>query len=182
MRADARRNYERLLAVADELFRRDGTDASLEEVARRAEVGIGTLYRHFPTRDALLEALLREQFAELRAAAERLARVPPRQALDEFLLLFTARISLYRGLPAALVAMLRAPDTALHEACHAMNQAGERLVEQLQRAGVVREDVPAKDVLALTASVAWLGEQTGDEQQRERLLRVVTDGFNARNS
>ncbi|MGW0518377.1 TetR/AcrR family transcriptional regulator [Crossiella sp. NPDC003009] len=182
MRADARRNYERLLAAAEELFRRDGTEASLEEVARTAGVGIGTLYRHFPTRDALLEALLREQFEGLRAAAERLTELPPEQALTELLVLFTERITQYRGLPASALAVMRTPGSALYEACHAMNDAGRRLVEHLQRAGVVRADVPALDVLALAASVAWLGEQSGDLEQRERLLRVVTDGFSARSS
>ncbi|MBP2473870.1 AcrR family transcriptional regulator [Crossiella equi] len=177
MRADARRNYERLLAVADELFRRDGVDASLEEVARRAEVAIGTLYRHFPTRDALLEALLREQFSQIREATEQLASVPPERALDGFLRLFSDRISLYRGLPASVLAVLRAPGSALYEGCHAMGESARALVEGLQRAGVVRSDVPAQDVLALASSVAWLGEQGADEAQRERLLRVVTDGF-----
>jgi AcrR family transcriptional regulator len=76
MRADARRNYDRLLAVAHEVFAEQGTGASLEEVARRADVGIGTLYRHFPTRDAVLEALLNAGFTSLRVKAEALLSSP----------------------------------------------------------------------------------------------------------
>src|SRR3954452_2753784 len=89
MRADARRNVERLLAVAKETFAERGADAPLEEIARRAGVGIGTLYRHFPTREALLEALLRDSFEPLRAEADRLLTSPsPGDALDAWLRAF----------------------------------------------------------------------------------------------
>src|SRR6184192_3929854 len=83
MRADARRNYERLVAAAADAFAAHGTEASLEDIARRAGVGIGTLYRHFPTREALLEALLRSRFEEMqRRAAELSASAAPGEALS----------------------------------------------------------------------------------------------------
>lgn len=178
-RADARRNRERLLGVADAVFREQGTDASLEEVARRAGVGIGTLYRHFPVREALLEALLHERFESLRAEAARLAEAhPPEVAVDRWLRLFVDRSSTYRGLPASVLATLRAEGSPLHAACHAMTDAGTDLITAAQRAGAVRADVRPDDVLALAGAIAWLGHQAPDDADRPgRLLAFAVEAL-----
>lgn len=179
MRADARRNYERLLAVAHTVFAEQGTGASLEEVARRAEVGIGTLYRHFPTRDALLEALLGEGFTSLRERAEALREsAAPQQALAEWLSHFAAGSATYRGLPASVLTTLRQEGSALYDSCHGMRAAGAWLVVRAQEEGELRTDVDPMDVLALAGAVAWVAEQIPDDPRLpNRLLGLVMDAL-----
>jgi AcrR family transcriptional regulator len=179
MRADARRNYERLLRTAHEVFVEQGTAASLEEVARRADVGIGTLYRHFPTRDALLEALLNAGFTMLRAKAEALLDSPsPREALAEWLSQFAAGSAAYRGLSGSVLAMSRQEGSALYESCHGMTEAGARLVVRAQELGALRADVKPMDVLALAGAVSWVAEQLPDDGELPaRLLGLVMDAL-----
>ena len=179
MRADARRNYDRLLAVAHTVFAEQGTNASLEEVARRAEVGIGTLYRHFPTRDALLEALLNAGFTTLRDKAEALLDSPsPRQALAEWLSHFAAGSATYRGLAGSVLATAQEEGSPLYESCHGMTAAGARLVIRAQERGDLRTDVNPMDVLALAGAVAWVAEQIpADEDLPARLLGLVMDAL-----
>src|SRR3954452_2756992 len=99
-RADARRNHERLLVAAHEVFGKEGSESSLREIARRAGVGIGTLYRHFPTREALLEALLRDNVERLRDRADQLARtISAERALVTWLHEFVDSANSYRGMP-----------------------------------------------------------------------------------
>ena len=103
MRADARRNREQLLEVASDAFSEYGVDASLEDIARRAGVGIGTLYRHFPSRDALLEAVFRRNVDQLADSADELLReLPPDRALDEFMRRFVAYVASKKGLASHL--------------------------------------------------------------------------------
>jgi AcrR family transcriptional regulator len=179
MRADARRNYDRLLAVAHTVFSEQGTGASLEEVARRAEVGIGTLYRHFPTRDALLEALLNAGFTTLREKAEALLDADdPKQALAEWLSHFAASSATYRDLAGSVLTTARQEGSALYESCHAMTDAGARLVVRAQEKGNLRKDTDPMDVLALAGAIAWLAERMPqDEKLPERLLGLVMDAL-----
>lgn len=177
MRADARRNYNRLLAAAHTVFAEQGTGASLEEVARRAEVGIGTLYRHFPTREALLEGLLNAGFTTLREKAEALLASPsPRQALAEWLSMFAAGSATYSGLTGSVLTTTRQEGSALYESCHGMTAAGARLIVRAQEEGELRADVNPMDVLALAGAVAWLAEQLPDDGDLPgRLLGLVMD-------
>jgi AcrR family transcriptional regulator len=179
MRADARRNYERLLAAAHTVFGEQGTGASLEEIARRAEVGIGTLYRHFPTRDALLEALLNEGFRSLAdKATELLAEDDAKQALVEWLGHYTAGSATYRDLAGPVLTTAREPGSALYDSCHAMTDAGARLVTRAQEKGDLREDIDPMDVLALAGAVAWVAERLPDDEQLPtRLVGLVMDGL-----
>jgi AcrR family transcriptional regulator len=179
LRADARRNYDLLLAVAREAFAEHGTDASLRDVARRAGVGIGTLYRHFPTREALLEALLRNGFDVLRQRAEALADAPsPDQALLTWLSELATGSTTYRGLPESVMVALRDEGSQLHTACAAMRSAGARLLERAQRSGTVRADVSVNELLALAAGVAWASEQsTGQPDLVRRLLSMTMYGL-----
>lgn len=174
-RSDARRNRDTLLKEAHALFTAEGTEASLGEIARRSGVSIGTLYRHFPTRDALLKELLQDHLEALSEAAEqRLDHDAPLDALAEWLELGAARTLTYRGLPASIAAALQEEGSELHTACHRMSEAGTQLIVSAQRAGVVREDVAPSDVLALTGAIAWLGEQEDDPGERQdRLLALV---------
>ncbi|MCP2168723.1 TetR/AcrR family transcriptional regulator [Goodfellowiella coeruleoviolacea] len=180
MRADARRNYQRLLDQARTAFAERGTDASLDEIARRAGVGIGTLYRHFPTRDALLEALLRERFTGLATLAEDLlTSATPRDALTAWLRAFITGASTYRGLTSTLMATLRDETSELHAACLAMRQAGERVLTRAQQDGQVRADVTALELFTLASGIAWANEQTttSAEGTVDRLLTLVLSGL-----
>jgi AcrR family transcriptional regulator len=179
MRADARRNYERLLTTARAAFIEHGTAASLEDIARRAEVGIGTLYRHFPTRESLLEALLRERWDALGAQARALLASPsPAEALAELMRAFATHATTYQGLTPALMATLRDAESELYASCHAMRAAGEQLLRRAQASGAVRADIDAIDVFVLVNAIAWATEQVPDGAERvDRLLSLVMDGL-----
>lgn len=177
LRADARRNREGLVAVAREVFAEQGTDASLRDVARRAGVGIGTLYRHFPTRDALLEAVLSRGFEEMRACAERLLDAgAPAQALAQWLRELARRSGAYRGLPASVLTALADKDSDLHGSCAAMHRAAARLLERAQQAGAVRGDVEADDLFAAAAAMGWVAEQAGPGRA-DRVLALIDAGL-----
>ena len=176
MRADARRNYERLLQEAETAFRERGTDASLEDIARSAGVGIGTLYRHFPTRDALLEALLHDRFVALGDLSIRLLdAAEPRAALITWLGEFARSSNRYEGLPASVVATLNNSASQLYASCHAMSDAGARLLARAQEAGQVRADLTAQELLLLVASLSWANEHTPNNI--DRFLSLLVEGI-----
>ncbi|MBK6219168.1 TetR/AcrR family transcriptional regulator, partial [Klebsiella pneumoniae] len=129
MRADARKNYDLLIEVARDVFVEQGAEASLRDIARRAGVGMGTLYRHFPNRDSLLEAVLRSRFAALTARAESLLlAADPAAALLEWLAESVAFTHQHRGIIAPLMSAIDDPESALHSACVALRAAGTSLL------------------------------------------------------
>ncbi|MGW4854387.1 TetR/AcrR family transcriptional regulator [Streptomyces sp. NPDC004288] len=179
-RADAHRNRERILDAAAEVVGEDGTQASLRDVARRAGVGLGTLYRHFPTRDALLETLLRTSFDQLAEEAARLldADLARDRALADWLGGFTERAGAFRGLPASLMATLGDPESALHASCLAMREAGGRLLWAAQETGRIRSDVDGTDLFALANALSWIADQAPSiGARRDRLLALIMDGL-----
>ncbi|MFE2870582.1 TetR/AcrR family transcriptional regulator [Embleya sp. NPDC059259] len=180
MRADARRNYERLLAEARLLFAEHGVDASLEDLARRAGVGIGTLYRHFPTRDALVEAVVRDRFDKLAARARALRDGPAaRDALATWLRLLIEGAGTFRGMSATLLNTLADENSELYASCHAMRAAGAELLTRAQAAGEVRPDVDTDELFTLAHGIAWAHEQRyGDDPERlPKLVDVVVLGL-----
>jgi AcrR family transcriptional regulator len=172
MRADARRNYERLLACAHEAFTERGADASLEDIARRAGLGIGTLYRHFPTREALLGALLAERLRGLAAYAEgELDGQEPGEAVANWIRAVCEHGRTYRGIAIGVMSQVLEFD----EACAEAQAAGDRLLDRAQRAGAVRPDVTRAHIVAL---VQGLVLATEDEPELfDTLLSVVLDGL-----
>ncbi|WP_433346818.1 TetR/AcrR family transcriptional regulator [Microtetraspora malaysiensis] len=179
MRADARRNYERLLAEAAAAFGEHGADFSLEEIARRAGVANGTLYGHFPTRRALLEALMGDRMQALAATGEELLAHPsPFDGLAAWARAAMAHTTLYRGLGATLMQAIEDETSELHTACKAVLAAGEGLVARARAAGEARPGVTAPDLYALVNAAAWAGEQSS-ALQAERLLAFGLDGFRA---
>lgn len=177
LRADARRNYESLLAAAAAAFAANGADASLDDIARRAGVGIGTLYRHFPTRQALLAVLLRDSLDELVVDAwAKMASPSPGEALAAWLRDVVEHAATYRGLAAELLSSTEFSQTSGQ--CQAMQIAGAQLLARAQMAGEVRSDVTAADFFKLVNGIAWATEQSpGDRDQVERLVRVMNDGL-----
>lgn len=189
-RADVRRNRARLLTAAREVFGRDGAGASLEAVARRAGVGIGTLYRHFPARQDLLEALLAEGFDRLAARARELASAPePGEALLEWLREFVAAVTGFRGMAASARVALRVPERPREDApapagtgaggdggrARQVRAAGEALLARARDAGDVPSGVEFSDVLALACAVAMVAEE--EPGAARRLLSLAASGF-----
>ncbi|MET7370099.1 TetR/AcrR family transcriptional regulator [Streptomyces sp. NPDC005566] len=179
MRADARRNYERLVGEARTSFAEHGTDASLEDIARRAEVGIGTLYRHFPNRHALMNAVFQEALASLLARSRELAEAEqPCRALVEWLGAIVTHAGEYRGLAQALMSASGDATSALAPCNVPLRQAGARLLARAQASGSVRADVSIDDLLQLTNAIALAAEQTpSDPGLADRLLMLTLQGL-----
>ncbi|THJ36750.1 TetR/AcrR family transcriptional regulator [Candidatus Frankia alpina] len=174
MRADARANHVRLLVVAGAVITEQGVDASMRDIARQAGVGLATLLRHFPTREALLEALLRTSFDELTArAAEVETSSLPQDALMLWLRDFVACTTNYRGVATSMMRAIEDPQSALHTSCVTMRAAGTRLLTRAQAADVARTDLDGADLFALASSLAWLGDMPGLEARAEHLFGVV---------
>jgi len=177
LRADAARNRRLLLEAARDAFTRHGVTASLDDVARAAGVGPGTLYRHFPTRDALVLAVIDEGLINIHRLGTALTdAADPLDALRQWLGAYIEQGSTFQGLARTLASP---PPTADEDStCHLARGAGAALVARAVDAGLLRDDVDVDDVLDMAAAIAWVGEQPErDTTQRERLLRVVIDGL-----
>jgi AcrR family transcriptional regulator len=174
-RADARRNYERVLAAAREAFAEGGESTALEQIARRAGVGIGTLYRHFPTRQALLEALYVNEVVEVSRSAEELDGADPWEALNTWFLRLTGYLATKRALADELLNYLDQDAPLFRECRSSLFAAGEPLLQRAQDAGVVRLDVDFADVLHMVAGITKI--PASDPAQVEHILRVALDGL-----
>jgi AcrR family transcriptional regulator len=174
LRADARRNRDKLLAAATTAFAEAGTDASLEAVAKRAGVGIGTLYRHFPTREALIEAAYRNELERLTGSAPDLvAELEPDAALAEWMDRFVAYAAAKRGMKSALAAVGASHSDVFAGARRQLLDAIAPLLAAGVEAGTLRSDVDAEDVLRAMGAV-WLVD---DAEQARTLLRLLMDGL-----
>jgi AcrR family transcriptional regulator len=183
LRSDARRNRDKLLAAAVVLFAERGTDGSLEEVAKRAGVGIGTLYRHFPTRDALVEAAYRNEVAQLRAAAdELLAELPPDRALEAWMRRFVEYGSAKRGMRDALHSIAGAGSDLFADTRGQVTEAVAVLLAAGAEAGTLRRDVEAEDVLRAMGAIWMVADGEDFSEQAMRVLRLVLDGLRYRAS
>ncbi len=177
LRADARQNYARLVEAAAGAISELGPNVSLEEVAKRAGVGIGTLYRHFPNRQALLEAVYRDQVMVLSVRArELLATTPPAEALLLWLhALLTYNLTM-RGLKEALMAGEISPTTS--ECKAAMHEVGGELLARAQEVGAVSRDIEVTDLLRLVHSIALMVEPGAEGAARaERVFEVMVTGL-----
>jgi AcrR family transcriptional regulator len=180
LRADAKRNQQRLLTAAAETFADRGADsASLEEIARRAGVGIGTLYRHFPTRQSLLEAVYQDQIEALRARADELiATTDPVSALSGWLLAITAWSKTKQTLVSALMAA-EDGESAVRSYCSKLvRDTVDDLVTRAQKAGQIRADASSLDLLKLVHGIAVAADRSPeDDGLAGRMLGLVIDGL-----
>ena len=177
-RADARRNYDKLVTAAREAFAEDGTSASLEDIARRAGVGIGTLYRHFPNRKDLLEAAYLEEVDAMARSAADLAELPPWDALATWLRQFVGYMAVKHALAEELFAYIDR-DAEFFQGCrNAVYGAGEPLLTRAQEAGVVRRDTDIGDVVRMVGNIARMPMAEAD--QIERVLEIALDGLRYR--
>jgi AcrR family transcriptional regulator len=177
-RADARRNYEKLLRAAGDAFEHDGTAASLEDIARRAGVGIGTLYRHFPTRQALLEAVYIDEVEEMSAKATQLGDLDPWEALVSWLRQFVRYAATKRALADEMLNTIDA-EAPVFVACRsAITSAGDMLLQRAQEAGEARKDTNFSDVGRMVSGIASI--RTADPGQIDRILDMALDGLRVR--
>ncbi|WBB67163.1 TetR/AcrR family transcriptional regulator [Micromonospora sp. WMMD812] len=181
LRADAQRNRQRLLDAAVRAFSQRGPDVTLESVARDAGVGIGTLYRHFPTREALVEAAYRNELAKLcDAAPDLLEELPPDEAIRTWMDRFVDYLATKRGMADALRLVIAAGSNPYAQSRDLLLGALGLLLEAAAQAGTVRGDVAAADVLASLSGVSLAAGEPAQRDQAGRLLDLLMDGLRFR--
>jgi len=177
-RVDAVRNRERVLEAAKAVFSAGGPDASLEAVARRAGVGIGTLYRHFPTREALFEAVYRREVAQLGELAEQLKSEPdPVEALRRWLRSNVEFVGTKKGMTTALALAVKPSSELTAFSFERLTQAVGALLDRAVAAGEIRADVSPEDLLRALIGMCYLHDQPGWQTSVMRLLDVFVDGL-----
>lgn len=181
MRADARRNYEAIVRVAGEAFAEHGTHASLDDIACRAGVGPGTLYRHFPNRDCLLEAALVESRHELQALGARLLEADDAgAALDEWMLALARHSGTWDGLADSIAQSLRNEKSPLGASCSTLLDATSRLLDRAKQQGAVTADASPRELFLMAGSLAWAADRAargnGDDEL-PRLLALLMRGI-----
>ena len=180
LRADAQRNRDKLLAAASDAFAECGTDVSLEAVARRAGVGIGTLYRHFPTRDALVEAAYRAEVEHLaRAADELLAEHPPDEALALWLDRFVEYAAAKRGMLEALRSLSAGREDFFAGTRVQIVGALTTLLDAAHAAGTIRDDVEPGDIMRATGAIWAMNDDEDWQANARKLLALLMDGLRA---
>lgn len=179
-RSDARRNREQLVSAAVTVFADEGVNAPLDKIARAAGIGNATMYRHFPTRDVLLEAVLHDTHRQLTALAEQLATAEPAvDAVARWLRAFVDYSQTYLHLPEPIMAAMYDEASALHTSCRAMRSVAATLVTRAQDVGTLRDDIDIDDLCAHAGAIAWATQRSPDGEQTTRLLDVLLDGLRA---
>jgi len=177
-RADAQRNRERLIEAAKAAFGEIGPDANLDEIARRAGLGIGTLYRHFPTRDAIVEAVYRREVARLADSATRLlASAPPGEALRQWMRLFVDYVATKRVMAAALGAMVGGAAQLYAASGAQISGAMTLLVERAAAAGDIRADADPDDLLRALVGFTFGNSSPAWRASALRLIDLLMDGL-----
>jgi AcrR family transcriptional regulator len=178
MRADARKNYNHLLAVARDVVTEHGANASMRDIARRAGVGMATLLRHFPTREALFEALLRMNLEALtQKAGELETSNPPDEALVSWFREGVAFVHSYSGVVALMAAAHTNPDSALYASCAAVHEAGARLLLRAQVEGTARADMNGDDLFALMSALGWVVDQPSFAPRADHLFHIIASAI-----
>src|SRR5882757_4497920 len=176
-RTDAQRNRERILEVAKQAFTRFGADASLDDIAKQAAVGAGTLYRHFPTRDALIEAVYQSEVEKLAAAERKFTeKMPPIDALRTWMLLFVDHIGAKQIIAPALNSVVGGP-TRLYEGSRGLiHGAIDALVKRAIKSGDIRRDLDPFDLLRALIGVSHVASGPGWQQSARRLVDILITG------
>jgi AcrR family transcriptional regulator len=176
-RTDAQRNRERILDVAKEAFTRSGANASLDDIAKQAGVGPGTLYRHFPTREELLKAVYRAELEKLAAAEQKFAQtMPPLAALRAWLLMFVDAIAAKQLIAPALNTLLGDPKKVFEASYAKMHQAIQALVKRAVESGEIRSDLDPADLLWALVGVSNVASSPDWQQTARRLVDILIMG------
>jgi AcrR family transcriptional regulator len=178
LRADARRNKEKLIEVAAHAFAENGVETSLEDIARRAGVGIGTLYRHFPTREHLVEIVYRRELEILAVAAGGLAEThTPDAALEEWMRLFVGYIATKRGMANSLRILMSSNSALFAEGSGVLRAALDDLLKHAAKAGAVRSDIDTTDLLHALSSIYSIPDSPDWRDRSHRLIGLLMDGL-----
>jgi AcrR family transcriptional regulator len=180
VRADAQRNRDRIVEVARVVFREQGYDASLDEVAKRAGVGAGTLYRHFPCRENLIDAIMQSWVDSVNEAADKaLAHEgPPRALLLSWFESYVGLISLHKGGPARITSAMGDPSSPIITKCQTLTAATDRVIERLRAEHALRDNVEVVQMCRLVGGIATVADQSELDQTAVRpLLEVIVDGM-----
>ena len=176
-RADAQRNRAHILEIAKEAFTKSGANTSLDEIAKHAGVGPGTLYRHFPTRDALLEAVYRSEVEKLAAAEQKFAEtMPPIEALRAWMLLFIEYIAAKQIIAPALNTLVGGPSKIFESTVHLVKGAIDRLVQRAIQSGDIRPDLDPFDLLRALIGVSYVATTPDWPQSARRLVHILIAG------
>ncbi|KAA1400421.1 TetR/AcrR family transcriptional regulator [Aeromicrobium ginsengisoli] len=180
MRADAQRNYDKLVAAAREVFAERGAEGSLDEIAKRAGVGPGTLYRHFPTRDDLIDALMRDWSARVLADSEAAvaADLPARETLERWFMDLIKHLTLHRGAAAKLSAAFDDPASPIYRKCQMLADANDLVVSHLTETHALRDNVESRQVMRLVSGIATVADASGIPiEEAAPMLDIVIDGI-----
>jgi AcrR family transcriptional regulator len=178
MRADAKTNYSHILTIARGVVSEHGVDASMRDIARRANVGLATLLRHFPTREALFEALLCTNLDELTQKADELETSNSSdEALVSWFREWMAFAQSYRGVVALMAAAHANPDSALYASCAAVHSASARLLLRAQAEGTARTDMNGDDLFGLMAALGWLVDLPSFAPRAGHLAHLITSAI-----
>jgi len=180
LRADARRNRDKLIEVAAAVFPEKGVETSLEDIARQAGVGIGTLYRHFPTREHLVEVVYRRELESLAAAARELAeKHTPDVALEEWMRRFVGYIATKRGMSNSLRILMTSNSSLFAEGFGNMRGALDGLLKTASEQGYIRSDMDTADVMHALASIYSIPDSPEWRERSHRLIGLLMDGLKA---
>ena len=180
LRADARRNRDKLIEVAAVVFPQKGVETSLEDIARQAGVGIGTLYRHFPTREHLVEVVYRRELESLAAAARELAeKHSPDVALEEWMRRFVGYIATKRGMSNSLRILMTSNSSLFAEGFGNMRGALDSLLKTASQQGYIRSDMDTADVMHALASIYSIPDSPEWRDRSLRLIGLLMDGLKA---
>jgi AcrR family transcriptional regulator len=176
-RTDAQRNRQRILDAAKEAFTRLGAEASLDDIARQAGVGAGTLYRHFPTRDALIEAVYRSEVEKLAKAEHSFAaEMPPLEALRAWMLLFVDHVAAKHIIAPALNTVVGGPSRLFEGSRGEIHGAMDRLVKRAVRSGDIRRDIDSFDLLRALIGVSYVATGSDWKPSARRLVDILVAG------
>jgi AcrR family transcriptional regulator len=180
MRADARRNYDKILVAARVAFADHGSGASLDDIAKRAGVGPGTLYRHFATRDVLIDALMRDWVERIRVDSRNVIESgePPLEALATWFKNFVGHIGLYRGAAAKVMSAMDDESSPIYRKCRVLSAANAEVIAYAADAGVLRDGVESEAVMRLVSGVAAVVDQASMTiADAEPMLAIILRGI-----
>jgi len=178
MRADARKNYSHVLSVARDVIAEHGVDASMRDIARRAGVGLATLLRHFPTREALYEALLCTNLDALTQKANELETTStPAEALVSWLREWVEFAQSYKGVVTLMASAHSDPESALYASCAAIHSASARLLLRAQATGSARADMNGDDLFALMTALGWAVDQPSFAPRADHLFHIIASAI-----
>lgn len=180
LRADAQRNRDKILDAARAAFRERGAACSLDEIAKRAGVGAGTLYRHFPTRDDLIDAVMRDWAERIESDCQAVVAsdLPPRMALTDWFNRFVENVGIYQGAAAKLMSAMDDPASPIYRKCQVLVAANTRVLDSVRAKGALRDDVDSREVMRLVSGVASVADSSRlAPAEAAPMLAIVLDGI-----